>query len=142
MTPHCTGPTLGPGPNPRHGTLLYRDPLLRPQFFQTCSNLFNLYLNVQGPSHTPPPRLFKFVHCEARTVGKRAVHTLLECFLVPFVFTSIFPSFVLTQEMLDLEALKTLILLSIISILEEVHDSRIFSRLTKCLQWLSSGGST
>ena len=67
--PHSLHP-----PPPGHGTSLYRDPP------QTCSNLFNLDLNVQGP----PPLLdmFKLVHYEVCTVGKWLVDILLECFFV------------------------------------------------------------
>ena len=38
-------------------------------------------LIVQGPPHPKPPALH-LVAIEAHTVGKRAVHILLECFLV------------------------------------------------------------
>ena len=57
---------------------------------QTCSNLFNLYLTVEGanlPTHTHThtcthAHAFKLSHCGARAVGKRAVGIQLKCFLV------------------------------------------------------------
>ena len=38
-------------------------------------------LTVQGPSF-PAPDMFRLVHYEAHTVGKRAVRIILECCLV------------------------------------------------------------
>ena len=49
------------------------------------SILFNLDATIQGPPAgpgSPPPDMFKLVHYEARTVGKRAVSILIECFLL------------------------------------------------------------
>ena len=51
---------------------------------QTYSNLFNFDFTVQGPPNMFKPlaliltpttqEMFKFVQCDARTVGKREVH--------------------------------------------------------------------
>ena len=48
-----------------------------PSHPQTCSNLFNLNLIILGP-----PRYVELVHCEAQTVGKRAVGIRLKCLRV------------------------------------------------------------
>ena len=75
MGPHCTGTRPAP-PQPcplRYGTLLYKDyPRTYPCFFKTWTSLYR----------PPPPDMFKFIHYAPRTVGKRAVRILLECFLV------------------------------------------------------------
>ena len=69
-------------PHPRLGTSLYRDLALA--LPPDMSKLVKL-----GPCCTgTPPDVFKLAHCETRTVGKRTVRILLECFLVLNIFHS------------------------------------------------------
>ena len=56
---------------------MYRAPGPRPQ---TSLNLFNLDLTMH--SHTPSPDMFKLVHVETRSVGKRAFGIRLKYLLV------------------------------------------------------------
>ena len=69
---------------------------------QTCSNLFNLDLIVQGSLG-----IFKLAHYEACTVYKWAIGISLECFLLAFfsnwfsLFTSMIPDVILLNEKLE-----------------------------------------
>ena len=115
MEPHCTGTplTLPPSPPPQTGHLTVQEhsslgprhlgygtpphPLTQP--FWTCSTLFNLDLQVQGPLvvtsggqdwisvqtcslKDPPSWCWHLVATEVFTVGKWTVRILLVCFLV------------------------------------------------------------
>ena len=78
---NCTSvPEQGPGPL---CTGSWPHPLCTGPHPWTCSDLLNLDLIVQGPLVqgftqpicTPHPTQFRLEHCEARTVGMRAVST-------------------------------------------------------------------
>ena len=131
---HCTEtPSIKPYFTlPRHGTSLYMEPLTQhpppPQhpdmFIQTCS--------TRTPLHGVQAQL---IHHEAQTVGKRTDHVLLECFLVPFIFTWIYSLW--HRRCLFKKHENTDISFDHIHAAGSIYiDSRIFSRLTKCSKWL------